>query len=309
MSLTDKLSNLHTLLRVRSFERWPLNVQFFSDDVFRVWSKLGDSQPSQLRDGIQVAHQSLVVASASAANAASNAPPSAVGIGAVDVTYASWKPHFEKSHSLLSSNAHLACVVCKEALRPAMTLAVVCPHNGCETVAHLSCMSDSFLAQESNAAAIVPTTGKCLGCNQKLNWQDLVKDLSLRLRGQKETEMLMKKQRRRKAKGTADGALGLAQEASATSTQQLMNKVPHLLGVAEDDAMDVDLPGDVRLNSLEVDEDDWISREPDDDEVPPFQDDEWADIDEILEGDNEPVNDEWADIDDILDNDSDPVMR
>ena len=39
-SLTDKLSNLHLLLRVPYFSQWPLEVRFFSEDVYKVWAKV-----------------------------------------------------------------------------------------------------------------------------------------------------------------------------------------------------------------------------------------------------------------------------
>lgn len=39
LCLTDRLANLHLLLRARSFERWPLKVTFYAEDVYRVWTR------------------------------------------------------------------------------------------------------------------------------------------------------------------------------------------------------------------------------------------------------------------------------
>lgn len=47
---------------------------------------------------------------------------------------------------------------------------------------------------------IIPITGVCPRCKGEVVWGDLMKEMSLRIRGPKEIEKLLKKPRKRKAR-------------------------------------------------------------------------------------------------------------
>jgi len=68
----------------------------------------------------------------------------------------------------------------------------------------MTCLSSRFLANDVLADALIPTEGRCPTCKNPIRWVDLMRELTLRMRGEKEMEKLMKKPRERKAK-TATG--------------------------------------------------------------------------------------------------------
>ena len=75
---------------------------------------------------------------------------------------------------------------------------LVCPKAECFATTHVACLARKFLSgQEGNP--VIPISGPCTRCTAKLQWADLVKELSLRTRGNKEMAVLLKERRVRKA--------------------------------------------------------------------------------------------------------------
>ena len=93
------------------------------------------------------------------------------------------------------------CSVCHKDLEHDAGIYTICPNPGCETVTHMTCLSKHFLKGEADS--MVPITGTCPSCKAKLRWVDVVKELSLRMRGQKQVENLLRTKRSRKGKATA----------------------------------------------------------------------------------------------------------
>lgn len=118
------------------------------------------------------------------------------GIHALDVTYQPMKPMIEKSQTLLAGS-NSCCAVCHDPVNPAKSLLLVCVEEGCKTVSHLNCLSKHFLDVEQGSNAILPVEGRCPTCKITLRWSDLVKDLSLRMRGEKEVVELFRQRRSR----------------------------------------------------------------------------------------------------------------
>ncbi|KAF2769202.1 hypothetical protein EJ03DRAFT_374726 [Teratosphaeria nubilosa] len=199
LCLTDRLANLHLLLQASSFSRWPLNVTFYSEDVYKVWTKWTSQHTDGLRNGIQIKLDE---------SRTSTAPNSDVcdeilvprGIHALDVGYSSLKPHMEKSKQRFEKSEWLHCSVCKGGLPASGAMTLVCPSADCDALAHLECLSAFFLQAHGKTGAMVPTAGSCPQCGNKLQWVDLVKELSLRMRGEKEVRSLFAKKRKRKTK-------------------------------------------------------------------------------------------------------------
>ncbi|KAI9723004.1 MAG: hypothetical protein M1812_001453 [Candelaria pacifica] len=211
MSLTDKLSNLHLLLRVHSFARWPLEARFFSEDVYDVWKRWAERVDGQIRDGIKISLDVKPTSSTESELPDKNAVCSqarskskiAVGKGGLeglDLSYGLLKAPVEKGLFMLADGEDINCGVCNTPIGHDAKSALLCPERGCILVSHLTCLSKTFLAQEGVEGAIVPTEGNCPGCNAKQKWVDLVKGRSLRTRGQTEVEKMMKKPKERKTK-------------------------------------------------------------------------------------------------------------
>jgi structure-specific endonuclease subunit SLX1 len=225
LCLTDRLANLHLLLRARSFERWPLKVTFYAEDVYRVWTRwIGQHLELQggngLREGIWVGMDESMASKAAAAattTADETAPDAVKGIHALEVTHAPLKPHIEKSQALLATPEN--CTLCSSPLPLSGASTLTCPSSSCTSKAHLTCLATHFLNTEKSSNAtnitpsLLPTTGSCPTCHTPLQWRDLVQELSLRMRGSKELEVLFKQPKTRKTrKNTTAGAAAVEEE-------------------------------------------------------------------------------------------------
>ena len=127
---------------------------------------------------------------------AENSTAAPAGIHAIDSGYDALKPHLEKGKRLVGSSSR--CLLCNENLLPDGTITLVCPNATCEAIGHLECFAASFLTKDPES--LVPTTGNCPSCGTKLTWIELVKELSLRMRGEKEVEKIFKVRKTRAPK-------------------------------------------------------------------------------------------------------------
>lgn len=224
LSLTDRLANLHLLLRSNSFGRWPLKLTFFSEDVFRVWQKWTEQRAEQLRPGIEVVMDETSRGLPTAAQAEnSSAPANAVGINALDIGYSSLKPRLEKSQAAFDGKRRGSCSICQKPTSSSGAGTLICVSDTCSSVAHLHCLSTKFLKSEkADTETLVPTAGKCPKCGTQTQWSDLVKELSLRMRGEKEVKVLFKAKRGKKA---ASAAVAAVEEAESSEEDDPMDMV------------------------------------------------------------------------------------
>ncbi|KAE9975601.1 hypothetical protein EG328_003114 [Venturia inaequalis] len=236
LSLNAYIMNLHLLLRVPSFARWPLSLRFFSTDVFKVWNTNDKKANGKMRTNFDIVLDPLSVDTSVKRKAVPKAttktkepivplkgmynaavpdpdevvqePPSMPKIGKtasmiekLDFSYSGTKAHLEKGKTLLEGSQRNCCPVCNTIIKND-PLVVVCPHADCSTVSHVQCLSTNFLHQEHGDGSrkmITPIEGPCPSCKTTTKWRDLVQELSLRLRGQKEVEQLFKPTRKRKS--------------------------------------------------------------------------------------------------------------
>lgn len=126
------------------------------------------------------------------------------GVHALPVNYAPLKEYVAKTRSIFEFEREGACAVCRGDLPPGEGLYAVCPNTGCEAVGHLSCWSRHMLGKEEGDEAILPVSGRCPGCSGQVTWGEMMKELSLRVRGPKEVEKLLKKPRKRKARADTE---------------------------------------------------------------------------------------------------------
>lgn len=232
--LTEKLANLNVLLRAPSIRRWPLEVKFFAEDVFKAWQRADAKTTLKVRPGIRIALDESVkdIRTGIRDGILVELPDTqhTTGVYALDVTYQPAKLGLEKSRKLLAQNC-LSCSVCEGAFDSSAAMTLVCPEDACRSVAHMACLSNSFLAEEGRSDVIVPTQGSCPACKETLSWPDLVRDLSLRVRGEKEVAALFKPPRGRKKKpGEETDNMPVAEDASDAESNNI--------DVASDDDMD-----------------------------------------------------------------------
>lgn len=203
-SMSSVMANIHLLLRVPSFLRWPLNLHFFVSAAHSAWLASCDVATEPVRPGLQVATDfgpkkaKLAKGAATAEEGSESAP---WGIHSLPLDYAPMKEYAEKTRSIISFEQEGKCIVCKEELGHGAGLHVVCSSVGCEGVGHLACWSRHLLAQEGNEEAMMPTHGRCPSCHNAVQWGDMMKELTLRERSPKEVDKLLKtKQAKGKAK-------------------------------------------------------------------------------------------------------------
>ncbi|GAP93042.1 putative GIY-YIG catalytic domain-containing protein [Rosellinia necatrix] len=203
-SVASILSNVHLLLRVPSFARWPLTLHFFAPEVHRAWTKYCSTVTEPLRETISI-YTDFAPSETSVAEGESAEPPRPWGIHALPADYAPMKSYVEKTRSLYSFEREGACVVCGEDLLPGEGLYATCSNDGCGGTGHLSCWSRHLLGANAGEH-IVPVSGRCPECQGEVVWGDMMKEMSLRLRGQKDVDKLLKKPRKAKASTTADSS-------------------------------------------------------------------------------------------------------
>ncbi|MCJ1385413.1 Slx4p interacting protein [Xylographa soralifera] len=210
MSLGDKLSNLHLLLQVPSFARWPLEVHFLSNDVYRRWARCSENATTELQSGtgISLNFQGREIERAPPLNIRASEQSKAgdyckEGIEALDPSYASYKTHLDKSLFMLVDVELVHCVVCGDGMHTPNIMALVCPNDECRAAFHVTCLASTFLRKESQQN-ILPVYGNCPSCKLQLQWTRLITELSLRIRGSKEIVRLEKKPRKHKTKKPND---------------------------------------------------------------------------------------------------------
>ena len=206
MSLKDRLSNLHLLVRVPSFTRWPLEVRFFNEEVYRSWQEctrsledgIGSNVKTVLdiRERIDQTADSAISIDSQVKGKWHEGTLSKGGMEAIDASYAPLKAHLEKSLLLLAEGEINQCAVCGQVIQYPEKTTLVCPTESCKTPSHLTCLSKKFLQEGREDGQLVPSSGNCPGCRASLQWIDLVREMSLRIRGEKEIAQLMKKSRR-----------------------------------------------------------------------------------------------------------------
>lgn len=203
-SVSSLLSNLHLLLRVPSFSRWPLEIRFFSKDAYKAWLKWTKTSANLIRDSIPIITDFPPEAASESDTDGVRAKKrkTTYGIAALDVAYTDIKHQVEKGKEIVEFEREGACAICHSDLEHDEGIYTICPNPGCESVTHMTCLSRHFLKDDEEA--LVPIIGECPSCKAEVRWADVVKEASLRLRGQKEVEKLLKVKRARKGKeGTA----------------------------------------------------------------------------------------------------------
>ncbi|KAI8963117.1 hypothetical protein F5Y11DRAFT_320392 [Daldinia sp. FL1419] len=205
-TLTSILSNLHLLLRVPSFSRWPLNLHFFAPEVHQAWRKWCDTVEEPLRDTIQVFTDFKPTGASqkdSGSSDSENESERPWGIHALPLDYAPIKSYVMKTHSMCDFEREGSCIICQEHLHPGKGLYAICSNDGCECAGHISCWSRHLLGKDADEH-IIPISGHCPRCRNEVVWGDLMKEVSLRIRGAKEIQKLLKKPRQRKTRAESD---------------------------------------------------------------------------------------------------------
>ncbi len=170
--------------------------------MYEVWLRWSERVDGEIRSGIRVL---LDLEQPAEATDEHDAPQikrisngGAIGKGGVegiDVGYSKLKDHVEKSLILLAEGELNSCAICARDIGPQATTLLVCPNGNCRAASHMTCLAARFLDIEKQEAHIIPTSGNCPQCHSEIQWIDLVKEMSLRVRGKAHLVRMIKKQR------------------------------------------------------------------------------------------------------------------
>lgn len=196
-----------------------------------MWLRWTTQQFEKLRPGIDIIMDESSLAPKKGQSEAVQSDEMPKGIHALDLGYSGLKPQIEKCQEIFQERANVECSICSTKTPATGAGTLVCPHEGCKAVSHLQCLSSAWLKGEGDVAneALIPTSGKCPSCDTKLLWVDLVKDLSLRMRGEKEVKAIFKPKRAKKT------AAAVEEESDSAS---------------EDDVLDPPLPEEDEWHEL-----------------------------------------------------------
>ncbi|BFZ54591.1 Slx4p interacting protein [Savitreella phatthalungensis] len=187
-SLTSRLLLMHKMLSTAAYRRWPLEVRFFSTDVWTIWKRQASKAPDiQLPLWIKVVEDFDVTATVE--EKSNGAPPAskstmesgnACQLKSLDAKCASLSLQQEASLRKLAEQNDKHCFVCAKDFDtgPAVLHSLLkCTNPVCERLFHATCLADAFLKEADTgqrSAEILPTIGQCPSCSTVLSWGELL---------------------------------------------------------------------------------------------------------------------------------------
>ena len=188
-TLRSVVENLHLLVGVRSFARWPLSLHFHARDIKNTWDSWCMESNKAVRAGLNIFEDY---------GTETGEGENDKGIHTMPLDYAPMKDYVEKAHNVVSFEQEGNCIHCNEELESAKGLHPICPNDGCEAMGHLTCWSKKARLSWDKEG-ILPNLCHCPSCGGEIRWGDMMKELSLRTRGEKEVQKLLKTKKGKKA--------------------------------------------------------------------------------------------------------------
>ncbi|CEN60263.1 hypothetical protein ASPCAL02704 [Aspergillus calidoustus] len=214
MSMKAHLEDLHLLLRSAYFGKWPLAVRFFAADVaqaWRVWcDRVDGTIPTHIKTILDGNCVDLSVDSGNQVKFGS--------VKDIKPNYTHIQGYLEKATSLLSDLEGSQCNICGSQFQ-GQELVVVCPHASCNCTTHILC-SSTHSSTTSNPDSLVPLTVECPACSQTVQWQLMMRELSIRTR-EKEILQDMQKRSEKKSRSSSKQKTGAAAVVEEPTTAAL----------------------------------------------------------------------------------------
>jgi structure-specific endonuclease subunit SLX1 len=190
LSLKSVMANIHLLTGVPSFARWPLNLHFFAREARSAWDAWLSSTGKAAREGLEIV-EDFGPATGDTGTAAGTSSSNPWGIHALPLDYNSMRAYAEKTSNVVSFEQEGTCVHCNGTLETGKGLHAMCPNDGCEAMGHLTCWGKQ--GGDRRGGNVIPQQCTCPSCGGRIRWGDMMKELTLRERGGKEVERLLKK--------------------------------------------------------------------------------------------------------------------
>jgi structure-specific endonuclease subunit SLX1 len=179
---------------VPSFARWPLELRFFSQDIYESWLAWTQNVKAPSPKDIKI---TLDFPQDRNDDSNSVNPALQPQLQVLDATFAPMKEYVKKSLALSKASSN-PCSCCLKNVDMSSQMVLVCSNENCKATSHMACLSKTFLdsAQDNE---VIPIQGHCPKCKSTLKWADLVRELTLRVRGDKDLARLLKPKRQKKA--------------------------------------------------------------------------------------------------------------
>ncbi|OAA72338.1 GIY-YIG catalytic domain containing protein [Cordyceps fumosorosea ARSEF 2679] len=192
LSMRSVVSNIHLLTGVASFARWPLTLHFFAEDAHKAWAAWLRREQVAVRPGLRVETDFAD----DTAGILAEEEEGGVGIHALPLDYAPVREYAGKAREVVAFERQGGCVHCGEEMAAGEGLQAMCPNGGCVAMGHLDCWGRHALASEAEEGVVLPQTCECPSCGGEVRWGDMMKELTLRVRGEGEVDKLLRVKKR-----------------------------------------------------------------------------------------------------------------
>ncbi len=179
------MSNIHILTGVASFVRWPLNLHVFAKEAQKAWETWLKQTEDPERPGLTMVTD---IVDETTGILQESEP---AGIHALALDYTPIKDYVQKAQDVVSFEREGKCVHCDDELTSREGLHAMCPNAECQAMGHLGCWSKHALAGEGESDAVIPSTCRCPSCGGEVRWGDMMKELTLRVRGEEDIQRLL----------------------------------------------------------------------------------------------------------------------
>lgn len=165
-----------------------------------MWQAWEQRFPEQIRPSISISVDLVDPSELRPDEAGNYRVPEA--IKALDTGYLPLKAYLEQTRSSGDTRREHTCAICRGHIHYDDSRHLACPD--CLARSHVNCLANEFLKDQGDS--VLPIEGRCPRCHGKVKWDVMVREMSLRLRGQKEVDKVFReKKRKRTDSGKDDG--------------------------------------------------------------------------------------------------------
>ncbi|KAF9497313.1 hypothetical protein BDN71DRAFT_626328 [Pleurotus eryngii] len=183
--LKPSIRIVRTMISTHPYNTWPLHVKLFTNEAVAHWNDAAEHATLDALQGFTCSVELEGVDGISGKLGSGRQGP----MGASDDQFTS--RHLAKNTALLTSGRPLECSVCRLPIHDYSTSPLstsLCPQPSCNGVAHLLCLSQTFLVQQNDRPGFVPRGGTCNSCNTYVLWGDIIRGCYRRSTGETPTE-------------------------------------------------------------------------------------------------------------------------
>lgn len=186
-SIHQKVGNLRLLLSHSYFEYMGLTVQFFDKDIFSTWEENRFKIGGEFNIQVSESDDLPTIAGTDSNELIINIAECNMKL--VESLYLGLIAHDKSVYEYYQDrlcHGDLKCGICKqtfnytsndENMKPFIAF---CPHKDCKFISHLGCLhrvfvDDEQLNGETHIRTLIPKSGTCPTCEQKVQWPTIIK--------------------------------------------------------------------------------------------------------------------------------------